>query len=140
MLPCDRRKSPSFDRSGLHGHRSYGDYGERVAACHLRREGFRVLLRNVSIDRGEIDLICREGAVLAFVEVKTRRDSRYGEPSQAVDAMKRARLVRTAQLYLQELRRPRVDYRFDIVEVFLREKEIPVCRLIRDGFGVHPRN
>ncbi len=134
MRPCDRRKSPSFDDSG-----AFGAYGERVAACFVRREGFQVLLRNVAIDRGEIDLICREGEVLAFVEVKTRRDSRYGEPSQAVDAMKRARLVRTAQLYLHELRRPRIDYRFDIVEVFLKPGTLPACRLIRDAFGVRPR-
>ncbi len=97
-----------------------------------RREGLKVLLRNVRTEEGEIDLVCREGAVLAFVEVKARRDSRFGEPSQAVDAAKRARLVRAAQLYLRELRQPRIDYRFDIAEVFLREREIPACRLIRD--------
>src|ERR1700744_6300744 len=72
LRPCDRRISPSFARTG-----PYGAYGERVAACFLRREKFRVLLRNVRVGGGEIDLVCREGEVLSFVEVKTRPDSRY---------------------------------------------------------------
>ena len=135
MRPCDRRISPSFDATG-----PYGAYGERVAACFLKREGFKVLLRNVAVSGGEIDLICREGEILCFVEVKSRPDSRYGEPSQAVDGLKRSRLVRAAQLYLQELRRPRVTYRFDIVEVFLIAGVLPQCRLIRNAFGIRPRN
>ncbi|MDE1171967.1 MAG: YraN family protein [Verrucomicrobium sp.] len=135
MLPCDRRRAPSFETS-----RQAGRYGERVAARFLKRQGYKLLLENVAIGRGEIDLVCREGDVLAFVEVKTRADSRYGEPSQAVDAQKRAKLVRAAQFYLQELRNPEILYRFDIAEVFLSAGQVPSCRLIRDAFGVQPRS
>lgn len=134
MRPCDRRNSPSFDATG-----PYGAYGERVAACFVRRHGYRVLLRNVSLPGGELDLVCRDGEILAFVEVKSRPDSRYGEPGQAVDAMKRSRIVRAAQLYLQELRKPRVTYRFDVVEVFLNAGKVPECRLIQDAFGLRER-
>jgi putative endonuclease len=134
LRPCDRRITPSFEATG-----PYGAYGERVAACFLRRSGYRVLLRNVAVGKSEIDLVCREGEVLAFVEVKTRRDAKYGEPSEAVDARKRAHLVRASKVYLDELRRPSINYRFDIAEVFLVPGELPRCRLIRDAFGVHER-
>jgi hypothetical protein len=47
-----------------------GKYGERVAAAFLRRQGYRILYRNFLTPVGEIDLVCRCGEVLAFVEVR----------------------------------------------------------------------
>ncbi|MBI4601734.1 MAG: YraN family protein, partial [Planctomycetes bacterium] len=47
-----------------------GRRGERAAARHLRRQGLRILARNVREGRGEIDLVALDGATLVFVEVK----------------------------------------------------------------------
>jgi putative endonuclease len=92
-------------------------------------------LRNVRIGGGEIDLVCRDASVLVFVEVKTRSSTDYGEPAEAVDAEKRARLVRAAYAYLEELGREEVTYRFDIVEVLAEAQAKPRIRLLSNAFG-----
>ncbi len=48
-------------------------------------------------DDVEVDLVARKGRVVALVEVKTRRSSRYGPPELAVDHRKQQRLIRAAQ-------------------------------------------
>lgn len=92
-----------------------GRQGEEQAAAHLERAGYRVLARNARAGGVEIDLVVRRGALLAFVEVKTRRSRDHGGPEEAVDARKRARLLRGAAAWLREsgLRARRV--RFDVV-------------------------
>ena len=54
---------------------------------------------------------------LVFVEVKTRSSETFGPPQQAVDAEKRRQLQLAAQDWLNQLNRPEVIARFDIVEV-----------------------
>ncbi|MDD2676862.1 MAG: YraN family protein, partial [Methylacidiphilaceae bacterium] len=115
--------------------RELGRWGEREAARFLRRKGYRILLRNVRIGGGEIDLVCRDASVLVFVEVKTRSSTDYGEPAEAVDAQKRARLVRAAYAYLEELGQDDVTYRFDIVEVLAEAQAKQRIRLLSNAFG-----
>ncbi|MGD9895778.1 MAG: YraN family protein [Candidatus Methylacidiphilaceae bacterium] len=118
--------------------RDFGRWGEREAARLLRSKGYRILLRNVRIGGGEIDLVCRHGSVLVFVEVKTRSSTDHGEPAEAVDAGKRARLVRAAYAYLDELGRDDVAYRFDIVEVLAQRGARRQVRVLADAFGPPP--
>lgn len=95
-----------------------GAAGENRAAHYLMRRGYRIVARNVRADRVEIDIIARRGRVLAFVEVKTRRTRAYGFPEDAVDARKRARLVRGAAAWLhlnRGQRRPGQSIRFDVI-------------------------
>jgi putative endonuclease len=112
-----------------------GSYGERVAASFLRRHGYRVLTRNYRILEGEIDLVCRHGDVLAFVEVKTRGDAGFMRPSEAIDLRKEEALRAAARRYLGLLDRTDVTYRFDAVEVLLKAGELPACTLIPDYFA-----
>jgi putative endonuclease len=84
--------------------RELGLLGERFAADHFARMGFRVLARNVRTGAGEIDLIAFDGRTLAFVEVKTRlvRSWRepYGPPLAHVRAAQRTRVRRAAAAWL----------------------------------------
>ncbi|WP_423231542.1 YraN family protein [Akkermansia sp. JRP_AM1] len=96
-------------------------YGELAAASFLRGEGFSVLRRNWRPVRGgELDLVCRDGNCLVFVEVKTRTGNSYGGARRAVDARKRALIRRGAAEWLRQLPEP-VPSRYDIVEVLYRE-------------------
>ncbi|XBD74117.1 YraN family protein [Akkermansia massiliensis] len=96
-------------------------YGELAAASFLRGEGFSVLRRNWRPVRGgELDLVCRDGNCLVFVEVKTRTGNGYGGARRAVDARKRALIRRGAAEWLRQLPEP-VPSRYDIVEVLYRE-------------------
>ena len=79
-----------------------GRWGEALTAEHLRREGYTILTTGYRCRMGEIDLIARQGKVIAFVEVKTRSSQRYGQGREAVDARKQARLLAAARHYLTE--------------------------------------
>ena len=76
-----------------------GRRGERAAAWWLRLKGYRILARDFRLAVGEIDLVARRGAVLAFVEVKSRAN--LDEAAAAIRPSQRARIARAAQAFLQ---------------------------------------
>ena len=82
--------------------RKTGDSGEEAACRLLEREGYTIAERNFSCKTGEIDIIAVHPAerLIAFVEVKTRRSTAFGMPSEAVDRKKQQKLRRCAQLYI----------------------------------------
>ena len=51
-----------------------GNFGEDFTAKFLKKSGYKILERNYHSRYGEIDIIASKGAVLAFVEVKTRTE------------------------------------------------------------------
>lgn len=112
---------------------SLGRDGEDAAERLYRKLGFRVLERNYRCKGGEIDLIARRGPVLVFCEVKARRTDRWGEPAEAVQYAKQARLRRLAAQWLSERRPGAVDIRFDVVSVIVR-RERTFVRHIPDAF------
>ncbi|MDR1282378.1 MAG: YraN family protein [Opitutaceae bacterium] len=99
---------------------SGGDAGERAAAGHLRRKGYALVVRNWRNPRDrreEIDLVCDDGGVLVFVEVKARAASALVPGYHTVDRKKKAILRRACRAYLKRLRPEPAHYRFDIVDV-----------------------
>jgi putative endonuclease len=113
---------------------------EAAAAAFLERAGLRVIERNVRFARGEIDLVCREGDVLVFVEVKCRRSAWGDDPAAAVSGLKQWRLTRLARLYLKwrGLGEPRC--RFDVVAVIADDGAAPVViRHLRGAFDAVER-
>src|SRR5690606_41974984 len=88
--------------------RVLGAAGEEQAAAWYRDRGYHVLARNWRCRDGELDLVVRRRHEVAFVEVKTRRSTRFGHPLEAVTATTQARLPRLALAHLQATRpRPR---------------------------------
>jgi putative endonuclease len=77
-----------------------GDAGEKVAAEHLLRRGFRVLERNYRTRWGELDIIAFDGVAIAFVEVKTRRQAPGRTPFESVDTRKQHQVRRMAASWL----------------------------------------
>ena len=69
-----------------------------------------------------------------FTEVKTRSSEEWTRPAAAVDARKRRLLSQTALDYLRLLKNPPVKFRFDIVEVLLREGEVREIRHLPNTF------
>ncbi len=74
--------------------------GERLAAQHYRRRGYRVLDANARAGGYELDLVLRRGRLVVFCEVKQKRGDEYGAPAEMVDAEKRRRLRRAAGAWL----------------------------------------
>lgn len=98
-----------------------GARGERHAAEWLRRErGFAIVVRNWRNPRDrrqEIDLVCRDGEVLVFVEVKARAAGALVPGYHAVDARKKKVMRRAIDAYLSRLTPAPRTFRFDVVEV-----------------------
>jgi len=114
----------------------FGRDAEEAAARYLTGSGWTLLGRNVRIGRGELDLIARRGAVLAFVEVKARRTADYGAPEDAVDGRKRHKVARLAELWLAVrpwALRGVADVRFDIIAVDAASRP-PVVRHLPGAF------
>ncbi len=106
-----------------------GARGEQAAADFLKaRQGFTIIARNWRSPRDrrdEIDLVCRDGDVLVFVEVKARAEGALVSGYQAVDERKKRALRRAVQAYLGQLTPPPLTFRLDIVEVTLSQRLPP---------------
>lgn len=99
-------------------HQTLGRWGEGMALSYLLQRGWTSLGRNVQVGRRELDLIVRRGSVLAFVEVKTRRGSSFGDPLEAVTPAKCREVCRAAARWLRENPTPPgTIIRFDAVGV-----------------------
>jgi putative endonuclease len=83
---------------------------------------------------GEIDLVCREGDTIVFVEVKCRHADWGDAPGAAVSWHKQQRLVRLAQLYLKARGLSGERSRFDVVAVTLRHDSDSVLQHLRGAF------
>jgi putative endonuclease len=99
-----------------------GQAGEAQAAQYLQQSNYRILAKNFTAARHEIDLIALDlnldAPELVFIEVKTRKTASYGHPSQAVTRQKLNSINQAAQCYLR--RKPQwleKSYRFDIITI-----------------------
>lgn len=119
--------------------RADGKSGEEEACRMLRRNGFEIVERNYRGPRYEVDVVAREGDVLAFVEVKTRSSDALESGSYSVGHQKQMRIARAAEHYLMTHQDSQADIcRFDVVLVEMRKGRRPkALRLIRDAFR-HP--
>src|SRR3954467_4306495 len=115
-------------------HLRRGEIGERAAKKHLQRNGLKFLTANFESDRGEIDLVFRDGDCLVFVEVKARSSEDWVRPAAAVNQRKRRLLCQTALDYLTLLKNPQVKIRFDIVEVLLQDSAVREVRHLPNTF------
>ena len=115
-------------------HLRRGELGERAAKKFLQKAGLKFLAANFRSEHGEIDLIFRDGDCLCFIEVKSRSSEGWTRPAAAVDARKKKLLSQTALDYLRRLKNPEVKFRFDIVEVLLRDGEVREVRHLPNTF------
>ena len=103
--------------------RAIGALGERLAAEHLERAGYRIVERNYRTRYGELDIVAVGERCLVFCEVKTRVHARSGfEPFDSIGRPKRSQVRQMAAQWLAERRReldepPQPLLRFDAIGV-----------------------
>ncbi|WP_163339723.1 YraN family protein [Desulfopila sp. IMCC35008] len=114
--------------------RNLGASGEDIAANHLCKNGYNVLKRNFRNRSGEIDIIARDGDVLTFIEVKTRRSEKHGSPAAAVTYRKQQQISKVALYYLALHNLFDHDARFDVVSILLRKNQVPDIEIIKNAF------
>ena len=95
-----------------------GRWAEDLAAEHLARGGLQTVQRNFRCKWGEIDLIMQDRHVIVFVEVRYRRQNRFGSPAESVGYRKQQKLIATAEHYLQTREElSNSPCRFDVVSI-----------------------
>ena len=95
-------------------HNELGKWGEDLAADYLQRKGYTIIERDWKSGRRDLDIVAKNGNVIVFVEVKTRRNSLYGQPEEAVDYRKLQSLQQAINHYIK-FRHIRQEVRFDII-------------------------
>ena len=97
-----------------------GSRGESFTVRYLEIRGFTILDRNWRIKEGEIDIVALSPEnEIAFVEVKTRSTSDYGDPLASISSEKLHRLQRLALAWLATHQRLGNLYRIDVAGVLL---------------------
>lgn len=102
-----------------------GEFGERLAAEHLRADGMVVLDRRWRCALGEIDIVAADADCLVVCEVKTRRSVLAGFPVEAVTPRKLLRLRRLAGAWLAAQEQYWPDVRIDVVAVLVPRRGAP---------------
>lgn len=97
--------------------KQFGQRGEELAVTLLRKRGYKVIERNFRTRNGEVDIIARHKGRIVFVEVKTRRSARYGDPKFAVTPQKQRKISMVALEYLKKHHLMQAPARFDVVTV-----------------------
>lgn len=98
-----------------------GKIGEDLATKYLENLGYTIIERNFVAKQGEIDIIAKDKEELVFIEVKTRTNTLYGKPIDAVNEIKQKHLISTTKYYLYSKHLENEFVRLDVVEVYLRE-------------------
>ena len=106
--------------------KSLGKWGEDYAAQYLLQKGYSLRERNYRRARGELDIIAEKDGMLIFVEVKTARSTRMGDPITWVNRQKQAQLATVAMHYLQEKEIEDMDCRFDVIGILKQGEDVQI--------------
>ena len=115
--------------------RRLGRLGEKIAVRVLEELGMECLVRNFRYRRDEIDLVCRDGVVLCFVEVKTRGKRGWHRPAEAVNSAKQRNIIRASRGYLRTIGKPKLTCRYDIVEVLFEHGRLAEVHHLLGAFA-----
>lgn len=113
-----------------------GDEGEARAADYLILNGYEIIERNWRTKSGEIDIICKKGEVIVFVEVKTLPHATKDMLSTVLNEKKRERILKTSKRFLINHRQYSNSYvRFDVIVIDM--PGLPELYHIENAFMEH---
>lgn len=121
-------------KQAKNAHLKLGKRGEKLACSFLKNRHMEILRRNYRNRRGEIDIIARDGNIICFIEVKTRRLASRTRPAAGFRYKQQLRISRSADKYLNEVGRPKVAYRFDLIEIVMGTWDICELRYWQNHF------
>lgn len=98
--------------------RHIGQQAEILAREYLKQQGVKIIENNYHSRWGEVDIIARQKNTLLFIEVRYRKDNRFGSGADTVSASKQQKIIRTAKHYLAANRESgKLDIRFDVISI-----------------------
>ncbi len=95
-----------------------GKWGEAMSVSYLQKRGYKIEALNFHSRFGELDIVARRKNILAFVEVKLRKNNKHGAAMEFVNFSKQKKLRLTAEVYLQENNVTKLQPRFDVIEIY----------------------
>lgn len=99
-----------------------GNLGQKIAKDYLETKGYQILEENYQVRAGEIDLVAKENQELVFVEVKTRTSLSFGQPEEAISAIKKEHFKKAIESYVQAIDWSG-DFRADCLFIFIDRKD-----------------
>lgn len=111
-----------------------GFQGEKLARKFLKKLGYRHVTSNYQNQRGEIDLIMRDGPTVVFVEVKTRRDEQFVPSEDVINFHKQRHIEAVAHYFIHTHELHDLPCRFDTVAVVMSDSKKPVIRHQQNAF------
>ena len=115
--------------------KALGTKGEHLAVKFLKKKGYKILQRNYRCRIGEIDIVCYDHGTIVFVEVKTRRSDKYGQPEISITEAKKRQIIKIATHYVAEKKIEGIVLRFDVVSIFYSPNEKhPTITLFNNAF------
>ncbi len=97
---------------------------EEVARRYLIKNGYKILDVNFLCKFGEIDVIAQKDDILAFIEVKGRKNLDFGYPREYVTAHKIKKIIMAAKFYILKHKLDDIAIRFDVIEIILDIREV----------------
>lgn len=101
-------------------HNDLGKKGEELSVEYLLKEGYKILERNWTFQKAEIDIIAQKESILAIIEVKTRSSLDFGAPQDFVKPKKIQLLIKAVNAYINDREKDFCDdlnIRFDIMAI-----------------------
>ena len=106
-----------------------GKFGEDEAAKYIEQNGYKILDRNFTCKRGEIDIIALDKKEIVFIEIKSRTNKEYGLPSEAVTNKKIKHILKAAEYYLYIRNLENEPVRIDVIEIFIQNNVVKINHL-----------
>jgi len=94
-----------------------GQQAELLACQFLQQHQLKLIIKNYHCQRGEIDLIMSDNKTLVFIEVRYRKNDKFGSALESVNYTKQAKIIITAKHYLQHHTQAFSGYRFDVIAI-----------------------
>lgn len=109
-----------------------GIIGEKIATEELSKKGYRIVCRNFSFQKAEVDIVAEYDDKIVFIEVKTRQSAYLSDPSLLLSRGKQKQIIKAADEYVK-LHTPLKPYRFDLV-IVIKNKDYQSVEHIMDAF------
>lgn len=122
---------PQRKSKSLRSSKQTGNAGEDYASRLLKKKGYKVITRNFQTRHAEIDIVATDEKTLVFVEVKTRRSEKFGNPVEAVNEKKLWRIKMAADEYISRNKIKNKKYRIDVVSILLDGSKVKSAKIYK---------
>lgn len=83
----------------------------------MQAKGYTILDRHVTSRYGEIDILAQDGATVVAVEVKARRNAKFGRAAESMTQKKLANIAAALHETLEKRGWQNRPYRIDVITV-----------------------